>query len=323
LDTIPQLPLTPPEVILVWHQGGLGDLLLAGPALAAISRRYPEARLLGVGQPGNWRVLAGSLPLAAVWDGGEALWSGLFLEEGSLSPALRKRLAGIDLALIFSPQPRPVFLRRLVEGGVSQAVWLPSFPEGGADHVAALQARRLAELGLREALSPFRLRLDPEGGDGGEAVLPDPILAVAPGSGNPEKNWPLSHYYAVTRTLSWEAGFNVVWLAGPAETELLPYLQGLVAAQGQVVWAEQPLARVARLLARARVYLGGDSGLTHLAAAGGARQVLALFGPTDPRVWAPLGDNVTVLTPPEGAGPGASLADLSPEAVLAEVRRFF
>lgn len=309
------------KALLVWHQGGLGDLLLAGPALEAVCRRYPEAGHIGVGHPERWGLLAGTLPLAAVWDGGEALWAGLFLEEGPLSPALRERLAGVDLALVFGPRPRPRFLGRLVQGGVSQAVWIPSFPQGGTDHVGTLQARRLAALGLREPLSRFRLRLDPERSEQEEDVLPDPVLAVAPGSGNLEKNWPLAHYYQVARALSWEAGLKVVWLAGPAEEGLLPYIEGLAVAQDQMVWVNQPLKRVARLLARAEVYLGGDSGLTHLAAAAGARRVLALFGPTDPRVWAPLGENVTVLTPPGGVGPGASLADLTPAAIMAELPR--
>ena len=307
--------------LLVWHQGGLGDLLLAGPALVAVSRCYPEARFIGVGHPGRWQLLAGTLPLMAAWDGGAAGWAGLFQVRGPLSPRLAERLAGIDLALVFSPRPRPDFLARLVQGGVSQALWIPSYPEGGADHVVTVQARRLAKLGMRETLAPLRLRL--VGNEQEEDPFDkDRILAIAPGSGHPAKNWPLSHYYEVARALAWEAGLKVVWLAGPAEEPLLPFIQGLAAAQEQMVWICEPLERVARLLARTQVYLGGDSGLTHLAAAAGARRVVALYGPTDPRVWGPLGEQVTALIPPGGAGEHTSLADLSPATVLAEVRLF-
>ena len=45
-------PLPPPQAvgrILLWHQGALGDLLLAAPALLAVRRRYPRARLTGLG----------------------------------------------------------------------------------------------------------------------------------------------------------------------------------------------------------------------------------------------------------------------------------
>jgi Glycosyltransferase family 9 (heptosyltransferase) len=308
--------------LLIWHQGALGDLLLAGPALVAVSRHYGEARFIAVGHPHRWRLLAGTLPLAAAWDGGEAVWAGLFQEHGGFSPLLRERLAGIDLALVFSPKPRLTFLDRLVQAGVGQAVWIPSFPEGGIEPVAQVQGRRLHELGIREALAPFRLQLEPGAGEDTGFSPDDLILAMAPGSGGTAKNWPLTRYYEVARALAWEAGLKVVWLAGPAEEQVLPHIQGLAAAQEQVVWANEPLGRLARLLAQTQVYLGGDSGITHLAAAAGARRVVALFGPTDPRVWAPWGEQVTVLTPPGGAGRNASLAKLSAASVLAEVRRY-
>jgi hypothetical protein len=319
---VQQFPDKPLKKILVWHQGALGDLLLAGPALAAVSHYYAEARFIGVGHQGRWRLLDGTLPLAAAWDGGAGVWAGLFQEHGAIAATLRERLAGIDFALVFTPSPRPTFLARLIQAGVPQAVWIPSFPAGGTEPVAVVQGRRLHELGIREPLVPFRLRLAP-GDETKAGFTPDgPILAMAPGSGSIAKNWPLSYYYTVARALAWDAGLKVVWLAGPAEAPLLPYIQGLAAAQEQVVWANEPLERLATLLARTQVYLGGDSGLTHLATAAGARRVVALFGPTDPRVWAPWGEQVTVLTPPGGAGQNASLANLPAAAVLAEVRRY-
>ena len=109
---------------------------------------------------------------------------------------------------------------------------------------------------------------------------------------------------------------------------MLPYLGALAEAQGQTLLANRPLARVARVLSRCRLYLGNDSGLTHLAAAVEAPDVLALFGPTDPRVWAPLGPRVRNLSAPCPQAPCAvgraitcpeshCLEALSPETVLA------
>jgi ADP-heptose:LPS heptosyltransferase len=53
------------------------------------------------------------------------------------------------------------------------------------------------------------------------------------------------------------------------------------------------------LLRKARAYVGNDSGVSHLAAAFGAPSIV-LFGPTDPRVWAPLGPRVRTLRAPDG-----------------------
>lgn len=339
MPTLPELapqkpPLPPPAAvrhILIWHQGGLGDLLLAGPALAAVSRHYPEARLTALGHPERWGLLARSLPLDAAWDSGEARWVPLF-SDGPLPPQLQERLARFQLALVFSPQPQPILQARLHQAGIPAVHWLPSFPETGPEAVAALQARHLAGLGLHYVPGPFKLEV----GLAQDEALPElpgpgPWLTVAPGSGHPLKNWPLAHYYEVSRALGWEYGLKVVWLAGPAETELLPYLEALAQAQGQVLLANRPLARVARVLSRCRLYLGNDSGLTHLAAAVGEPEVLALFGPTDPRVWAPLGPRVRTLRAPCHKAPCAvgrtipcpetrCLKALSPEMVLAAAR---
>jgi ADP-heptose:LPS heptosyltransferase len=314
--------------ILIWHQGALGDLLLAGPALAALSQHFSRARITALGHPERWRLLGRSLPLDEVWDSGEARWLHLF-GEGELPPQIREGLARFHLALVFSPRPETVLVDRLRQAGIPRVHWLPSFPETGVEAVAALQARHLAALGLPYVPVPFKLEV----GLSQNEELPElpgagPWLAVAPGSGHPLKNWPLAHYYEVSRALGWEYGLGVVWLAGPAERDLLPYLEALGAAQGQILLANRPLATVARVLSRCRLYLGNDSGLTHLAAAVGEPEVVALFGPTDPRVWAPLGPRLRTLAAPCPQAPCAAghsitcpeprcLGALSPETVLA------
>jgi heptosyltransferase-3 len=316
------------QKILIWHQGALGDLLLAGPALTALSRHYSGARLTALGNPERWNLLALSLPLEAVWDSGEARWGSLF-EAGALPPPIQLRLARFQLALVFSPHPQTFLLDRLRQAGIPRVHWLPSFSETEVEAVAALQARHLAALGLHYAPVAFRLKVGlPQDENPPELPGPGPWLAVAPGSGHPFKNWPLAHFYEVSRALSWEYGLGVVWLAGPAEEALLPYLEALAEAQGQILLANRPLARLAQVLSRCRLYLGNDSGLTHLAAALAGPEVLALFGPSDPRVWAPLGPHVQTLTAPCPQAPCTSgrtitcpepdcLRELSPDTVLA------
>jgi ADP-heptose:LPS heptosyltransferase len=94
------------------------------------------------------------------------------------------------------------------------------------------------------------------------------------------------------------------------------------------VLAGAPLMRVAEVLSRCWLFLGNDSGLTHLAAALGGPAVVALFGPTDPGIWAPPGKRVRILTGTCPQAPCARdrkipcpkpqcLEDLPPERVLA------
>ena len=82
----------------------------------------------------------------------------------------------------------------------------------------------------------------------------------------------------------------VVLVGGEADGPALDALGPLASRTA----AHLPLPTLAALLSRASLFIGHDSGITHLAAASGA-PVLALFGPTDPEIWAPPGEGVQVL----------------------------
>src|SRR5262249_32701228 len=105
------------------------------------------------------------------------------------------------------------------------------------------------------------------------------FAVIHPFSGSPRKNWPIEKYRALASKL--ERVMPVRWCAGPEDPQL-----------EQAVRIDDPY-ELACWLAQARLYIGNDSGVTHLAAAVGT-PVLALFGPTDPAVWAPRGPNVRV-----------------------------
>jgi len=117
------------------------------------------------------------------------------------------------------------------------------------------------------------------------------VLAVAPGSGAREKNWPAHFFRAVIRWWRQEIGGMVLLILGPVEQER----GGSELLENECVVARGlRLAQAAALLARSDLYLGNDSGISHLAAALGVR-TLALFGPSDARQWAPRGEKVNVL----------------------------
>jgi heptosyltransferase III len=93
----------------------------------------------------------------------------------------------------------------------------------------------------------------------------------------------------------------VRWSAGPQEA-----LEDAVRFEN--------LHQLACWLASARVYIGNDSGITHLAAAVGT-PVVAIFGPTDAAVWAPRGERVSVVS-------AGSLDAISVDAVLQAVAKW-
>ena len=109
------------------------------------------------------------------------------------------------------------------------------------------------------------------------------FAVIHPFSGSARKNWPLDRF----RELATRLGLPVRWCAGPEE--LLP-----PELTSDAVRFEN-LHELACWIENARVYIGNDSGITHLAAAVGT-PVVAIFGPTDPAVWAPRGERVRVVS---------------------------
>ncbi len=121
-------------------------------------------------------------------------------------------------------------------------------------------------------------------------------VVIHPFSGSSRKNWSLDRY----RELADKLSFPVQWTAGPEE-EL-----------ARAVRFEN-LAELAIWLSGSRLYIGNDSGITHLAAACGLR-TLALLGPVSGETWTPRGPNVTILR-------SATLAELTVQEVLAAANR--
>jgi heptosyltransferase-3 len=118
-----------------------------------------------------------------------------------------------------------------------------------------------------------------------------PLMIVHPGSGAPSKNW--QGFGAVVRYWRAHHPEPVIALHGPAETE-----SGVRTADGAIAVAGLSLQQVATLLRHSRLYLGNDSGISHLAGAVGARGVV-IFGPSDPGIWAPRGGALHVLHAPD------------------------
>ena len=118
------------------------------------------------------------------------------------------------------------------------------------------------------------------------------VLVLTPGSGAREKNWPVEFFPEVVEW--WKRKFTgeSIVVLGPVEEEL--GRSGKNWKQMRVVGGLD-LAKLAALIRRCDLYLGNDSGVTHLASALGVETV-ALFGPTDPLQWAPYGNRTTVIT---------------------------
>ncbi len=128
-------------------------------------------------------------------------------------------------------------------------------------------------------------------------------IAIHPGSGGAQKCWPTQHFATVIEWL-WSLNglrgdsHSVLLLAGSADQERLHDILDSIGHPPEPdmlkVLVHAPLLEVAQQLQQCKCYLGNDSGITHLAAMLGVPTV-ALFGPSDPATWHPVGPSVRVI----------------------------
>jgi Glycosyltransferase family 9 (heptosyltransferase) len=275
----------------VVRAGALGDVLLLRGALAGLQVGGLDVTLLAPRLPGQLLLGIGARRLWP-WEGPDV--ARLFADPGSLPPALVARLREVNSALAVTRDPS---LLAVLRRYVSRVVALDPTPPSGI-HAARWLLEAARELG-----APGGVRVPPLVGSpsdrehAGEILraLPPGFPALHPGSGSPRKNWPVERYAALARALAPDAPFALV--GGPADDEVLAHITPL--APGAIVLRNLPLGVLGTVLAEASVFVGNDSGITHLAAAFGA-PTLALFGPTDPLNWAPVGERVQALRAARG-----------------------
>ena len=231
----------------------------------------------------------------------------LWAPHGGCPETLRTHVEGPDaLAVAFTGSAEVA--AHLAAVGARVVARRPDPPPGR--HAADWLSEALDDAGLPEALPPEpTLALS----DGERAAarpwldrLPGRFVAVHAGSGSLRKNWPADRFARAAREIAGPEPF--LWVEGPADAPTEPRALDIptwVRARGL------PLRTLAAVLARASVYLGNDSGVSHLAAAAGAPTV-AVFGPTDPVRWAPRGPAVRTVR-----SDGGRLEEVSVDAVIA------
>lgn len=298
-----------------------------------------------LGKPASWDFLAtryGKIELK-VHDAGSPDWLGLYAPGAHLSASAKEVLAATTHAVVYLGSDRGATVAALRTAGVKHVLEIdpprlgeradhPPLKKGGITGTEPCHAaRRLLALlepfvgrgALERALDPHlwkqshdplmtvsvdetrralaRLGLNepPKGG----------FITLHPGSGGKKKCWPADRFAKLAAETARSLGAEPLVFFGPADDETRCAFDAALPAGVRVHRAENlPLREVAALLSTARIFVGNDAGITHLAAR--CCPTLALFGPTDPRVWRPLGLCVAVL-----CSPTECMADLEFEVV--------
>jgi ADP-heptose:LPS heptosyltransferase len=288
--------------ILVIRGGAIGDFILTLPTLNALRCAYSHAHIEILGYK-HIAVLAENRFYAqAVRSIEYGPLASFFAKNSELPAELANYSASFDLIISYLYDPDGVFEMNLRRCGVENLIHGPGKIDHRA-HAARQLSRPLQTLGL--CVEDFSAKLYPsaEDRDAANAFLGDcarPIVAFHPGSGGEMKNWPLENWINLGNHLIASEDFrgSIVVISGEADTNQVARLQATWKNPTVRFAKSLPLPHLAAVLEQT-IFIGHDSGISHLAAAARANCVL-LFGPTDPAVWAPANENVRVLQAPKG-----------------------
>ena len=319
----------PPRRVLVLKPCCIGDVLMATPVLASLRAAWPEARIEWAVDRHSAPVLEGNPHLDGCLDATGCV-------RGDLSAAalwrLVRRVRAARFDAVFVPDRSPVLAWAARASGAPLRVGLASgwrglahsvrvaAPPSAPRHEMEVYLDLVRAIGLSPA--PCRPVFAPTADHRAAAervsvAAPNdgPWAALHPGGGvNPgmrlvEKRWPAERFASIAGRLVAAGAGAVFLLGGPDDRPLTEVVaRGVDSAGGDSsrlldVAGRLRLPEVGALVERCALFVGNDTGVTHLAAAVGT-PVVAVFGPTDPARYGPMPDAGVAVAPRGGGATG-------------------
>ncbi len=246
MAAIQHLLMTQP-VFLLSHRGALGDFVLTFPLLDQLNNHFPDHRFVLLGYPHLGRLAQHLGLLNDVLDCDNFLYMG-FYNGGYIPEPLLPAQKGI----IWS-KPNPELQSLLAREHLSDVYIFPPFPTHKTSHVVTHHLSALKRFGLSptEPLLTYRFSNTKQRSG---AVL------IHPGAGSPEKVYDIGFYLFIANEFKKRGHTNIRFLIGPAE-------QSVKSAFAHWPTEEFPnLVDLAKYLSDVSLFIGNDSGVSHLSA---------------------------------------------------------
>jgi heptosyltransferase-3 len=286
------------RTIVLIHPGGVGDVLMAVPAMVRLRTRFPNHQLVLCAEDQVARLLLECLIIDA-WTAvqGRAC-TNLFAGADSITGQVQTWLEDCDLAIGWMQDFDGKLTETLKAAGAREVIVRSPFSTAilathqGDRFLEAIDEApfdRGEEVLLTVTESLYHLGQDCLQGVG--LANGQTLAVIHPGSGSVHKCVGSETFASVVIALQ-ASGATPVILEGPADREQVERLLQLC-VPAPIVLKGLDVLTVAGVLAQVRLFVGHDSGVTHMAGLIGVRTV-AIFGPTDPARWAPRGAHVTV-----------------------------
>jgi len=341
------------QKLLIVRLGAMGDIIHTLPGVVALRQAFPRATLGWIVEE-RWAELLCTLryPRSGVRSAQRPLVDRVHTvntaswRRALFSPNTWQQIAvglselrgiGYEAAIDFQGAVRAALLARwsgakIVYGDVqprenAASMWYSRQIMTGGTHVIE-QALSLAEavIGERVRVPRAELPVDPDAEEKITSLLgSDRDFAILnPGAGWGAKQWPAERFGVVAQELARD-GLRSLVNFGPGEEELAESVEAAGAGAARRISCS--VSELIALSRRARLFVGGDTGPMHLAAALGV-PVVGIFGPTNPARNGPFGTRSVVLRSATSMTsharrrePEKGLLEIAPEEVVSAARQ--
>ncbi|NLP09700.1 glycosyltransferase family 9 protein [bacterium] len=300
------------EKILIIKLRAIGDVVLSTIVLENLARAFPHAVMDFLTEPAPAAILSQHPALRRVWilDQKARHRSERSTDRWAMATLLKAlRAERYDLVFDFFGNPRSALItwasgachRVGYDYRVRRLAYTHVVPSRASEvheadwHLDALTALDIPIVSRRLQVAFGFEEIQFAEGFLHELGWPDRRVAVINFSGGwAAKRWPLPRFAELCETLARTYPFRLVAIWGPGERQEAEQLRRMAQTSGIVPAPATNLLQLAALLQRAAIMVTTDSGPMHIAAAVGTPCV-AIFGPTDPRLQGPYGDQHTVV----------------------------
>jgi len=293
--------------ILVIHQGALGDFILALPAMETLRETFPRAKLVLMGFPRILELVNQRFYADEILSVDQRGMASFFVRGSPFDQPLAQYFGTFDVLAVFGKDGEGTLtgnLKQICKGLVLHINPFPQWIE--RIHLTDHLLRELSRYGFPPSEKIPRLFLSEKDKDWGKTfcrmkgITPEEkskAIVVHPGSGSKKKVWPLDRFLELIHYFQARFNSRIFIVLGPAEgPEVQKAFGGIeweLGVAAPLLVKGLSLVELASVMEGCQVFIGNDSGITHMAAALGI-PTIAIFGPSDHKIWSPRGEKVFV-----------------------------